>query len=45
MKPIFIRLTMLAASLLTFNGFSQDPDFHIYLAFGQSNYYLGHYRG
>jgi hypothetical protein len=43
MKPVSMNrkmsacLALLAASLLAFNGFSQDPNFHIYLAFGQSN--------
>jgi hypothetical protein len=36
-----VRITagilLLATSILTLNVFSQDPDFHIYLAFGQSN--------
>lgn len=36
MKKLFlIMLTML--SLLAVKGFSQDPNFHIYLCFGQSN--------
>ena len=36
MKKLFsIMLTML--SLLAMKGFSQDPNFHIYLCFGQSN--------
>ena len=43
MKPVSMNLGMsaglvlLAASLLALNGFSQDPNFYIYLAFGQSN--------
>jgi hypothetical protein len=32
-----IVVTLLAASLLAVKGFSQDPDFYIFLAFGQSN--------
>lgn len=34
-KPFLIVLTMLG--LLAVKGFSQDPNFHIYLCFGQSN--------
>lgn len=30
-------LTLLMFLIITLNGFSQDPDFHVYLAFGQSN--------
>jgi len=32
-----INIFLLATCVLTVNAFSQDPDFHIYLAFGQSN--------
>jgi hypothetical protein len=43
MKPLAMNcgissvLALLAVSLLAFEGFSQDPNFQIYLAFGQSN--------
>jgi hypothetical protein len=43
MKPVFmnrgktVSLVVLAATLLSMEGFSQDPDFNIFLAFGQSN--------
>jgi hypothetical protein len=43
MKSVFMNhgmtagLALLAVSLLFLNGFSQSPDFYIFLAFGQSN--------
>lgn len=43
MKPVTMNLsfssifTVLALSLMVAKGFSQDPNFQIYLAFGQSN--------
>jgi hypothetical protein len=36
-RGMIIGLALLATSILALNGFSQDANFHIYLAFGQSN--------
>jgi len=36
-RSLTLGLGLLAASLLAVKGFSQDPNFYIFLAFGQSN--------
>jgi hypothetical protein len=36
-KSCLVGLALAGLSLLGAKGFAQDPDFHIYLAFGQSN--------
>ncbi|MBW8886923.1 MAG: sialate O-acetylesterase [Fibrobacteres bacterium] len=36
-RSLALGLGLLAASLLAVKGFSQDPNFYIFLAFGQSN--------
>ena len=36
-RSIVVRIALLVLSILSLNGFSQDPNFYIFLAFGQSN--------